>query len=440
MSLIFPETTVKQWKQFLQFELNGVDYNSLIFNSHEDIPILPFYSSENNICGIQTNRESFSSEVMIPLYCSNVEQTLKRIHFWIEKGITSFFITLGSQSSNTNYFVFFKKLPHNIRFFVKIDGLPFELQRELHTVINSLAIDIILCADSISVALEKGFLLPRGKNFPLPLVSKKHHEETAFLFVDTSLYQNAGASVIQQVAYGIAHTVTYLDDIEVYLPCKKIELFVKVAIGMNWLLEISKLNAFKQLAENVFTSYPFKITIHLMAEPSDRSLSLSKSTYNENCIYSAYEIAILGGVNFLIPKNQTIFKKNTLENEQKHVLKIREIINFRNHSVLSKNHCFETLSYEISKKALVLLQNMEKKGSLFTQIKNSELQDKIKEKAFQEQVYFEEKIKEIGFDFASFAKESEWELYPFSRIKQTKKNIKPLIPNRLWENIEKERT
>ena len=41
------DIVAKQWKQQLQYLLEGRDYESLIFTPAEDIPILPFYTAEN---------------------------------------------------------------------------------------------------------------------------------------------------------------------------------------------------------------------------------------------------------------------------------------------------------------------------------------------------------------------------------------------------------
>ena len=43
----FNPVSSKQWKQKIQFELNGADYNeTLIWNSPEDIQVKPFYHKD----------------------------------------------------------------------------------------------------------------------------------------------------------------------------------------------------------------------------------------------------------------------------------------------------------------------------------------------------------------------------------------------------------
>lgn len=46
----FEEVSAKQWKQKIQFDLKGADYNeALIYKSLEGIDIKPFYNEEDSI-------------------------------------------------------------------------------------------------------------------------------------------------------------------------------------------------------------------------------------------------------------------------------------------------------------------------------------------------------------------------------------------------------
>jgi len=45
-----------QWKQRIQYELDGADYNdSLIWNSPEDIKVKPFYNSDDLNTDLEPN-------------------------------------------------------------------------------------------------------------------------------------------------------------------------------------------------------------------------------------------------------------------------------------------------------------------------------------------------------------------------------------------------
>ena len=64
----FNAVSAKQWKQKIQFELKGADYNeTVIWNSPEEIKVKPFYDKED-IDGIYSNVTS-ASEFKI---CQNI--------------------------------------------------------------------------------------------------------------------------------------------------------------------------------------------------------------------------------------------------------------------------------------------------------------------------------------------------------------------------------
>ncbi|MDO4229737.1 MAG: methylmalonyl-CoA mutase family protein [Capnocytophaga sp.] len=424
-------TTAKQWKQQLQFELQGADYNTvLIFHSHEDVPILPFYTSDNK--SISYNVEA-NPKAIISLYCSNIAQTLTRIEFWQTKGVQHFVITLHSEENKWE--TLFDQLPKENLYLIHTERFTELALQKISAFIQKTDSRIFLCNDYIHSFLKKGKWL-YNQYTDLGLVVKTFPNKNHTILIDTTLYQNAGAGIVQQIAYGIAHTTAYLTKIENHLH-SKITVYFKIAVGSNFLYETAKLRAFRQVAESVFEVFPFPIQLILIATPSIRELSISKTVYNQNYIALAYESAVMGGADFILPQNDCIYKKNTVENEIKHLQLIQEISQNRNASYLNKTYCFETIAYEIARKSLLLFQQIEKSGGLLEQAKNYSLQKKIKEQATQEQAYFEEQIANIKRDFEPFANEQEWELYPFAKQKHEKTQIEPLITKRLWENIEK---
>lgn len=422
-----PTTTAKQWKQHLQFELQGKDYNSLIFSSYEEISMLPFYTSENTVLHYHVHA---NPKVMLPLYCSNITETLKRITFWLSKGVQHFFITLHSELVQFNDL--YEQLPSN-------GFYTFQLADDIKDDLPNLSNGTFVSDDFIHNFLKEGKWKTNQKDDFQLFKKITLKTENPSVFVDTTLYQNAGAGIIQQVAYGMAHCVAYLKEIEPFLDSKSVKIYFKVAVGSHFLFEISKLRAFRQVAESIFAVFQFPIEFFFMTEPSQRGLSILKTHHNQNYVSLAYESAVLGGSDFIVPKNEVIYKKNTTENQLIHIQKIHKILEFRKASFLNGMHCFETLSYEIAKKALLLFQNTEKSGGLLEQVFKRIVQKKIKEKALQEQLAFDNQLNDFHFATELFADKREWELYPFVKQKHEKTFVEPLIAKRLWENIEKKK-
>ena len=347
------DIVAKQWKQQLQYLLEGRDYESLIFTSAEDIPILPFYTAENVKSPYVINTKT---QVAVPLFISDKEATLKRIAFWKEQLVSFFLLDIHPKFTQ-------KEVE---------EWLPANLQ----------------CLFTNSFA------------------------------IDTTIYQKAGASMVQQIAFGVAQ-IKENPQTDV--------LNVKIAVGGTFLLEIAKLRAFRRLLNEQAPTLP----LCLIAEVSSRGLSLLKSSYNENYVQLAYEAAVLGGADYLLPKNPLFFKNNNLNTEKSNVATIQNITATRNATLLNGMYAIESLSYEMYKKALVMLEQITKKGGLPAITKDFSLVREIKNKAQQEQAHFNKQCSSLPpIDLYS---RKDWDFYPFSK----KKSSEVLELKRLWEPFEK---
>ena len=345
------DIAAKQWKQQLQFQLQGKDYESLITLAG-DIPILPFYTEENVKSPYTITT---TTGVAISLFVSDREQTLKRIEWWQSLSVRFFVLTLHPNLTKETVLQW---LP---------SSLPY------------------LLADTLTV--------------------------------DTTNYQNAGASVVQQLAFGIAKLQ------ENSLTTKPITL--KVGVGSTLLLEIAKLRALRRLLAEQTPALPF----YLIAEVSNRGLSLFKSTYNEHYVQLGYEAAILGGADYLLPKQPLFFKKNNLTTEKEQVNTIRQLAATRKASAMNGVYAIETLSYELYKKALILLEQVQKQGGLKAMLKNRSLQRQIAEKAQKEQEHFNKLYHSylLQETLPEQYTRKEWDFFPFGNHKDQ------LPPRNLWE-------
>ena len=64
----FEAVSSKEWKQKIQFELKGADYNdTLVWESLEGIKVKPFYHQDEleNILSTKTNISNFKKSVML---------------------------------------------------------------------------------------------------------------------------------------------------------------------------------------------------------------------------------------------------------------------------------------------------------------------------------------------------------------------------------------
>ena len=109
----------------------------------------------------------------------------------------------------------------------------------------------------------------------------QNSKQSTPIYVDTRIHQNAGATIPQQLAYGISQAVDYLSLIEPS-SIDEVEILFHLAVGSNYFFEIAKIQALKTVFSQVLSIYNFRITFKIIAEPSKRNMTLQD--YNNNML------------------------------------------------------------------------------------------------------------------------------------------------------------
>ena len=103
--------------------------------------------------------------------------------------------------------------------------------------------------------------------------------------VNASLYQNAGASIIQELACALAHTNEY---IEIFGPAIITKIHFNFSIGNNYFFEIAKLRAFRILLDALLNEYKVDdFTAHIFSKPTLRNKTIYD--YNVNMLRTTSE-------------------------------------------------------------------------------------------------------------------------------------------------------
>src|SRR5690606_9573252 len=82
------------------------------------------------------------------------------------------------------------------------------------------------------------FRNPAANNFDVINQLSASLNSVSLISIDSTLYQNAGANMIQQAAYALAHANEYLNRAE-----NPGTFVFEVAVGSNYFFEIAKLRA-----------------------------------------------------------------------------------------------------------------------------------------------------------------------------------------------------
>ncbi|PHR69616.1 MAG: methylmalonyl-CoA mutase [Lutibacter sp.] len=439
----FSSVSSKQWKQKIQFDLKGADYNStLLTHTNEGVTIKPFYHSDDfEKINVPKNSEEFN--------------ICQRIFISDEK--TANFLAIDALKRGANSILFIADELFDIT--IVLQNIDVEIHFQLNFLSESFSLDLLNHAKNNPFFLNIdiiGNLVKTGnwhhtlnKDFDiLSNISKKTTDNCTALQVNSSHYQNAGATTVQQVAYALAHGNEYLNVISRGSIAEQSAINFNFSVGSNYFFEIAKIRAFRYLWKTLCDDYSLKIDAHIFVQPSIRNKTLYD--YNTNMLRTTTECmsAILGGANTIsnVSYDEVYHKKNEFGERisRNQLLILKEESYFKNaQNFTDGTYYIESLTKEIAEKALEIFKDIEKSGGFLKQLKEGTIQRKIKESAEKEQAQFDAgELVLLGSNKHPNMDDKmndTIELYPFAKTKPRKTLIAPIVAKRLAEKLEQER-
>ncbi|MEM0931440.1 MAG: methylmalonyl-CoA mutase family protein, partial [Bacteroidota bacterium] len=291
----FSEVSAKQWKQKIQYDLKGADYNdTLVWESPEGIKIKPFYNSEDVKDFEVPEQKPRTWKIAQSLYVGDTVKTNKKAKGFLKKGVESLIFTVPNDQIDLVELlkgIEVQNTPIHFNFSFLAQG-PIE---KLLTSLKTLPTQLHLHVDSIGNLARTGNWY-RSQKEDTEVLQRLIHltAETDFAYpfaIDTALYQNAGANLVQQLAYGLSHAHEYLNEFSTAFP----NTAFKVAVGGNYFFEIAKIRALRWLWASLASNYGIDTECHILAVPSKRNKTLYD--YNVNMLRTTSECmsGILGG-------------------------------------------------------------------------------------------------------------------------------------------------
>ena len=444
----FRKVSAKEWKQKIQVDLKGVDYNeSLIWETPEGIHVKPFYSAEDigNI-GNYTSDKIKSFNICQSIFVADVKKSNTKAIDAVKRGAESIKFIIPSNDVSIN------DLLQNID--IDKTSLHFELQFLNSDYVKQLS--DISAKSGIHIQTDIIGNLARTGNWYNNL--KDDHiqfeniiNNTRSFSVDTSLYQHAGANIIQQLAYALAHINEYFNHLDNIIHDESKQSFkvnFNISVGTNYFFEIAKLRALRILYKTLASEYNFNTICHFFVTPTKRNKTLYD--YNINLLRTTTECmsAILGEADTIcnLPYDAIYHK----DNEFGERISRNQLLILKNESYFDKvnnpsdgAYYIENLTNHLAEKALVVFKDIEANGGFLYQLKEGIIQRKIKESATKEQEQFNngEAIL-LGTNKHQNPKDKmkdDLELYPFVKTNQRKTLIEPIIEKRFAETLEQER-
>lgn len=457
----FDSVSAKQWKQKIQYDLKGADYNeTLVWHSPEGIHVKPFYHSDGFTDGFepipgQPNTWKIAQEIFV----DDVDIANKIALDALNRGAEA--ITFKA-ANEFDFEILFKGFPfENSSIYLEIDFLTKEFFSKMKTFLTGKNATVYYNIDII------GHLAKTGNWF---YNLKKDHQilteilvgqpSGSVLGVNMALFENAGANIVQQLAYALAHSMEYLEHIDKNIKptldnngynnniFNDLNICFKVSVGSNYFFEIAKIRALRKLYAAVAKEYGAKKTCHIIAVPSHRNKTIYD--YNVNMLRTTTECmaAILGGADTVCNlAYDSLYHKS---NEFGQRISRNQLLILKNESYFEKvanpsdgTYYIESLTDGLASKALEIFKEIEKGGGFLQQLKKGTIQKKIKESAAKEQEQFDKNEKVLigtnKYPNKDDRMKHKLELYPFVKTHPRKTLIEPIIEKRLAEKVEQER-
>ena len=443
----FKAVSAKEWKQQIQVDLKGADYNeSLIWKNIEGIDVKPFYNSEDYDAGFYKNtypKENWKACQEIFIDDESIANKLALDA--INRGAEALYF---SSDKEFDIQTFFKDFPfEDISIYFNFNFLSEEFYAQIINFLSEKKAKVFYNIDIIGHLAREGNWYSNLKEDHSKLEHiLAHNSDKNILSIDTTLYQNAGANMVQQLAYALAHANEYLN----HFNKKDIHpnITFKIAVGTNYFFEIAKIRALRNLYTLIAKEYGFNEECHIIVFPSKRNKTIYD--YNVNLLRTTteYMSAILGGANTVcnLSYDALYHKSNEfgerIGRNQLLILKSESYFNTENNPT-EGSYYIEYLTQQLSEKALTLFKEIESNGGFLKLLKEGIIQRKLKESANKEQQLFDEgSIILLGTNKHPNPKDfmkDELEIYPFVKIKPRKTLIEPIIEKRISEKLEQTR-
>ncbi|NPA42538.1 MAG: hypothetical protein GXO27_00705 [Chlorobi bacterium] len=417
----FPPVSAEEWKQKILEDLKGEPYETLLTPTLEGITIQPFYHRE-------------TARMLDDDYEPGPFVLMREYRFWP-----------GKEEINEA----FERDTEKIRI-QTAEALPSDAPRP-----EDLEIEWTnFSPEEAGKASERGIsqvlspfrsVLARGR---WPLENRERTFEAVdrylqipgtYLEIDTSLWQNAGAHTVQQIALAL-HEARFwaLKYGEEILP----RLRFKWATGYHYFFEIAKYRAFRYLWEEMTgIARP-----EIYAVPSIRNMTLFDPYVNMLRTGMEMMAAVLGGATRIAnyPYNY-IYKKfdsKAMRLAANQLLILREEAKFESvRNAFKRAYYPSTIAALMAEKALDLLRRHEEEGDFLQAILSGKWQAEVRETARREQELFDSgKLVLTGTNKYVNENETppETDRNPFSEF-PADADMEPVVPVRLAEKTEKER-
>ncbi len=416
----FDSISEKEWKNKVQVELKGLEYNeTLVWGTNDQINVKPLYTKDDvDYSAVQPLPKSSKDWKIISKYTGNKNQDYSFLYGYL----------IDQNQINSSL-----ELPNYLDLFIKYDGTS-DL-KSLENLPNLKYLDLDIYGYLAQNGLWQNDSEKASKELVKETLALKNFEKV--ISIQGDIYQNAGANHVQQIAITLAHAVEYLENFGSDIADK---IYFKFAVGSNYFFEVAKLKAFRFLWKMILEQYNKESEAFIFTSTSDRNKS-KLDIYN-NVIRSTIEAssAIFGSSDAVFVGSYDEVNKESdfgleLAAKQQLLLQKESYLN-QFADPAAGSFYIESLTNQMAENALELFKMIQNVGGFVKALQNETIQDFVYTSAKKEQKDFDEQtIKLIGVN--KFRNPADViEKSPKEKVVKQALFV-PIVPTRLAEKEEK---
>lgn len=410
----------KEWKNKVQVELKGLEYNeTLVWGTNDQINVKPLYTKDDvDYSAIQPLPRNSKDWKIISKYTGNINQDYSFLYGYL----------IPQKSFNEKI-----ELPNYLDLFIEFDGST-DL-KSLENIPNLKYLDLDIYGYLAQNGLWQNDSQKASKALVKEVLELKNFEKV--ISIQADVYQNAGANHVQQLAITLAHAVEYLENFGADIADK---IYFKFAVGSNYFFEVAKLRAFRFLWKLILEQYNKESEAFIFTSTSDRNKSkldiynnvIRTTLESSAAIFGSSDAVFVGSYDEV--NNETDFGLELAAKQQLLLQKESYLNQFTDPAAGS--FYIESLTNQLAENALELFKTIQNVGGFVRALENETLQDYIYTNAKKEQKDFDEQIiKLIGVN--KYRNEADIiEKLPKEKIIKQALFI-PIVPTRLAEKEEK---
>jgi methylmalonyl-CoA mutase len=452
MDLLFKEfspVTAQQWKEQIVKDLKATDFKDLFWKTNNGTIVKPFFTSEDQ------------EEKVSPLFRESDWDVCEQIRVKDEKAANERALTALKGGASGLSFYIHKKINAKIllkdislehiytQFFISNDALHIlDDLKEFYGKTNPFD-GKIKCFVNIDPLCLFAFFgeWHDDEDKDLSVLKQLMH-----IPVNVSLYQEAGANTINELAFGLAHLNEYFNYLDKNKSLKNKTLHFTFSAGGDFFNEIAKLRAFRKLVTLLQEQYKTNFPLHIHAQTAQINKSSIDAYTNMLRTTTEGMSAVIGGCNSLcvLPFDEgfesghetdtNLFGARISRNQQ-HVFKEESYLN-KVADISSGSYYLETLTGQLAEQSWEQFKAIESNGGFVASLKNNFIQNIIEKDAenILSQVK-EGKLILVGVNKYQNPKEaikdSSYVVLPVKDEK--KKPVKRIEPLRLAYSFEREK-